>query len=397
MVSAVPEEAVRHVRRALWFWMAGAVLVSLFAFILGTPARACALAAALALAPAVAAIALAPRWRETWAGAIAIDSFNITSSAGIALTGGALSPLAATALIAPALALRLFGPTRAAESVGLAVVGYAAAVATAAVAGAAPVSVAPAAFTVLTLATVGWLLIGAPARAAQAAPSSAAMTRRFAEAAHELRTPLGHILGFAEMMQRRLFGPLPDKYGEYVDHIADSARRMNALAANWLDLGKLDAGRFEIVREEIDLADVAHAAARDAANAAAMKGQRIDVVGADAPTPFGADPRALRQILDNLLSNAMKFTPEGGAIVVRVIAGPQAAVIDVEDSGPGIAPADKARLGRAFERGAGAALAEGTGLGLAVSIGLAHAHGGRLDALDAERGGALMRLVLPRV
>lgn len=376
--------------------MTGAVVVPLFAFALGAPLRACALAAALALAPAVAAISVMPRWRELWAGAIAIDSFNITSSATIALTGGTISPMAATALIAPALALRLFGPARAAESAALALIGYAiAAAVAAAVPLQVPSAVAPGAFTVLALAMIAWLLQAPPARAAPA--PAVAMTQRFAEAAHELRTPLGHILGFAELMQRRIFGPLPEKYGEYVDLIVDGARRMNALAANWLDLGKLDAGRFEIAREELDLADLVRAAARDAELAAQMKQQRIAIVGADEPTPFSADPRALRQIVDNLLSNAMKFTPEGGVVTVRLIAGPQAAVIDVEDTGPGIAPADKLRLGRAFERGAGAALAEGTGLGLAVSIGLAQAHGGRLDALDAEQGGALMRLILPRV
>jgi cell cycle sensor histidine kinase DivJ len=377
--------------------MAGAVIVSLFAFVMGAPGRACALAAALALAPAVVALSVASRWRETWAGAIAIDTFNVTSAAGLALTGGAFSPLGATVLIAPALALRLYGRARAAEAAGLAIIGYALAALTAAAVPATEQMVAPGAFSVLSIALVGWLLLGpTPVRSPVSTPSTA-LTRRFAEAAHELRTPLGHILGFAEIMQRRLFGPLPDKYGEYVDLIVDAGKRMNALASNWLDLGKLDAARYVIERAPLDLADVVLDAARDAESAARAKTQEIVIAGADAPAPFEADARALRQILDNLLSNAIKFTPDGGRIDVRLCAGPQAAIVDVEDTGPGISAEDKARLGRAFERGAGAALAEGTGLGLAVAIGLAQAHGGRLDALDSASGGALMRLVLPRV
>ncbi len=384
--------------------MAAVVIVSVFAFLLGAPARACALAAALGLAPAVSTILLAPRWGENWAAGISIDSWSIAAAAAVSLTGGAASPVASLFLIAPALALRLFGPARARESVCLSVLAFAAAAMAGAAVPATGTAVTPGAFTVLTLAFAGWLIVRppprviAPARTVTAeAPAPDAMLRRFAEAAHELRTPLNHIVGFAEIMQRQMFGPLPAKYAEYVDLILSSGKRMSALATDWLDMGRLDAGRYEVHREPIDLATVARDAVRDMQLAAGEKDQMITLMGADFPAPFDADPRALRQILDNLIANAIKFAPDGGRIVVRLIVGSHAAVFDVEDDGAGISAADKARLGQAFVRGAGVGAIEGAGLGLMLVKALAAAHGGRLDVLDAEGGGALMRVILPVV
>lgn len=382
-------------------------MVSALAFLLGAPARACALAAAVGLAPAVSTLLLAPRWGENWAATAAVDGWSVAAAAATALTGGAVSPLSSLFLIGPALGLSLFGPGRAAEAACLAVAAFAL---SAVAAGAAPVvgaPVAPGAFTVLALALAGWLMVTAAPRAAARGPAPVsppaptpahapdAMTRRFAEAAHELRTPLGHILGFAEIMQRRMFGPLPEKYAEYVDLIASSARRMNALATDWLDMARLDAGRYAIVREPVDLAVIAREAVRAAQIAASEKNQSVTLMGGDFKAPFEADARAMRQILDNLLVNAVKFAPEGGRIVVRLIAGSHAAVIDVEDNGAGIPDVDKERLGRPFERGAGVGGVDGAGLGLTLVKALAGAHGGRLDVLDAEGGGALMRVILP--
>ncbi|MDX2235163.1 MAG: HAMP domain-containing sensor histidine kinase [Hyphomonadaceae bacterium] len=422
MVSAAVDRApavAGDVLFALWAWMAGVVIVSLFASVLGQPARACALAAALALAPAVAMLLLAPRWGEKWAEAVAIDSWTASAAAAVALTGGAASPVSAVFLIGPALALRVAGPGRAGEAAAIAVAGFAVAALMSAVAGVAGPSPAAGAFTVLALALAGWLMArAAPARAPAAvatpvvspsvpapqvppvqapAPQGAALLAGFAEAAHELRTPLGHIIGFAELMQRQIFGPLPAKYAEYVDLILSSGRRMNALASDWLDAGRIASGRYAIQREALDLAAIVREAAVAAGFAAQARGQTVRAVGADAGAPFFADARAVRQILDNLLANAVKFSPPGGTITARLIAGPNAAILDVEDEGPGIPAADRARLGRAFERGVHDGAVEGAGLGLMIVGALAEAHGGRLDILDAEGGGALMRVMLPAV
>ena len=397
--APVAATLVRQTLFALGGWMAGMVIVSLFAFLLGAPGRACALAAALGLAPAVVTLLLSPRWGENWAAGVAIDSWTAAGAGAVSLTGGAFSPVSALLVIAPALALRLSGPARAAESAGLAVLAFAIAALAAAAAPSPDAAVAPGAFTVLALAFAGWLIAAAAPRVARARaePGGEAMVRQFAEAAHELRTPLNHILGFAELMQRQMFGPLQPKYAEYVDLIISSGRRMSALATDWLDMARLDAGRYEINREPVDLAAIAREAADAARLAAGEKNQTIAFEDAGNQNTFEADPRALRQILDNLLTNAVKFAPAGGRIIVRVIAGSHAAVIDVEDNGAGIADADKARLGQAFERGAGVGGVEGAGLGLSLVKALAAAHGGRLDVLDAPGGGALMRVILPAV
>lgn len=388
---AVNPVVSRTVSFALWGWMAGAVIVCLFASLIGAAPRAAALAAALALTPAVATLLLAPRSGENGAASMLIGSWIAVASAAAALTGGALSPVSAAFAIAPALALRLYGAGRAAEAACLSVLGYAVAAAAAQAVGGPWKAVAPGSFTVLSLAFAGWLI--ATAKTAPAAAPSPEV-RRIGEVAHELRTPLNHILGFAQVMQQQLFGPLAPKYAEYAGLIVSSARRMSTLATDWLDMARLDAGRYEIAPERFDLAQMA----REAVEAASVGGDwtgEIVADNADAPTPIDADARAVRQILDNLIANAMKFTPTGGRIVVRLSSGTRAIAIDVIDNGPGVSDADKLRLSRPFERGAGVAAVEGAGLGLTLVKALARAHKGSFDILDAPGGGALMRVRLP--
>lgn len=390
--SAVNPVVSRTVSFALWAWMAGAVIVCLFASLIGADTRAAALAAALALAPALATLLLAPRSGENGAASILIGSWVAAAAAATSLTGGALSPVSATFAIAPALALRLYGTGRAAEAACLAVVAYAISAASAQAVGGPWIAVAPGSFTVLAMAFAGWLI--ASAKMAPSAPAASPEVRRIGEVAHELRTPLNHILGFAQVMQQQLFGPLAPKYAEYIDLIVSSGRRMNALATDWLDMARLDAGRYAITPERFDLAHVAREAVEAAGVGSAWKGE-ITAENAEAPMPIDADARAVRQILDNLIVNAMKFTPDTGHITVRLAAGPRAIAIDVIDNGPGLSDADKRRLSQPFERGAGVGAVEGAGLGLTLVKALARAHRGSLDILDAPGGGALMRVRLP--
>lgn len=390
--QAVNPVVSRIVAYALWGWMAGAVIVCVFASLISVTPRAAALAAALALTPALATLLLAPRSGENGAASILIGSWVAAASAAAALTGGALSPVSAAFAIAPALALRLYGPGRAAEAACLSVIGYAIAAASAQAAGGPWTAVAPGSFTVLSLAFAGWLI--ASTKLAPAVRAASPEVRRIGEVAHELRTPLNHILGFAQVMQQQLFGPLAPKYAEYIDLIVSSGRRMNALATDWLDMARLDAGRYEITPERFDLAHVAREAVEAAGVASDWKGDII-TENAEAPLPIDADARAVRQILDNLIVNAMKFTPPDGRITVRLAAGGRAIAIDVIDNGPGISDADKRRLSRPFERGAGVGAVEGAGLGLTLVKALARAHRGSLDILDAPGGGALMRVRLP--
>lgn len=394
------EHAAAHdpVPSAFGLWIAGVVVLALLAHALGASARAAATAAAIGVAPAFCGLLLQPRHHERWALSASIDAWTAAAALSVALTGGASSPLAAGFVIAPALALRLGGASLAAESAGVSVLGFAAAAGSARIAGVSFDAPVAGAFTILVLALAGWLLSGARAAPPVSAPAPRPdLLQGFARAAHELRTPLNHILGFAELMQREVFGPLPQRYAEYAGLIVSSGRNMQGLATRWLDLARLDAGRFEIAPEPVDVSNLVRRAVEAAQATANARGQQLDVTGADGAQVIEADPMSLRQILDNLLSNALKFSPDGGRVTVRLIAGSHACIIDVEDTGAGISDADKERLGAPFERGAGAGAFEGAGLGLMIVKGLLAAHRGRLDILDAEGGGTLMRVVLPSV
>lgn len=231
--------------------------------------------------------------------------------------------------------------------------------------------------------------------AAAAREARAARSRQTAELSHELRTPLSHILGFTEIMQRELYGPLSPKYQEYVGLIQTSGRNLLELIGGLMDLSRLDGGRYVLEPERFDVRDIAGEVVRLSSDAAARK--TIDLVAdlPDAPMEVDADPRALRQMLVNLTTNALKFTPSGGRVTVRARQDGDDLVLEVQDNGPGIAPEDRARLGQAFERGAGVAAIEGVGLGLALTRGFAELHGGGLVFLDAPGGGALVRVTLP--
>ncbi|MBU6372771.1 MAG: HAMP domain-containing histidine kinase [Alphaproteobacteria bacterium] len=233
--------------------------------------------------------------------------------------------------------------------------------------------------------------------AAAAREARAARSRQTAELSHELRTPLSHILGFTEIMQRELYGPLPAKYQEYVGLIQTSGRNLLELIGGLMDLSRLDGGRYVLEPERFDVRDIAAEVVRLSSDAAARKAITLEADLPDDALEVDADPRALRQMLVNLTTNALKFTPGDGRVIVRARQDGDDLVLEVQDNGPGIAPEDRARLGQAFERGAGVAAIEGVGLGLALTRGFAELHGGGLAFLDAPGGGALVRVTLPVV
>jgi cell cycle sensor histidine kinase DivJ len=218
---------------------------------------------------------------------------------------------------------------------------------------------------------------------------------RIAEAAHELRTPLTHILGFSEMIERQIFGPLGDRYVEYAGLIRKSGNHLLGLVNDLLDLSRIEAGRYELTRERFDLAAVIAEVVRLSADAAEKKAIGLGMTTPETALVVDADERALRRILINTLGNALKFTPEGGRVIVAARAEGDVLVLETIDNGPGISDAEKERLGQAFERGASGARAEGTGLGLSLVRALAALHGGDLSFHDAPGGGALVRVSLP--
>jgi len=233
---------------------------------------------------------------------------------------------------------------------------------------------------------------------AEAEAQSAGKTRFLANMSHELRTPLNAVLGFSDIMRQRLFGPLPDRYGDYADSIHEAGGHLLDLINDVLDVSKIEAERYELSMERFDAREVVSAAIALVRLAANDKGVELAGVLPSEPTPVEADRRALKQITLNLLSNAIKFTPAGGSVTVTLEAiGPYLEIV-VADTGVGIAPEDLQRLGRPFEQAGGAEQrAQGTGLGLSLVRSLAELHGGRMS-IDSTLGeGAAVTVRLPVV
>jgi cell cycle sensor histidine kinase DivJ len=247
------------------------------------------------------------------------------------------------------------------------------------------------------LDATGWMeRIGQLQLALEAQDENAkARHQRMAELSHELRTPLTHILGFTEILSRKLYGDLNAKQAEYVELIRKSGSVLLELITGLMDLSRVESGRFPIEKEHFDVRDLVGEVVRLTADAAAGRGIALtgDVPGE--PLMLEADPRAVRQILANLTNNALKFSPPETSVRVIARRAGDAVVLEVADRGPGIPPAERARLGQAFARGSTSRGVEGVGLGLALVRGFAELHHGELFVAENPGGGALVGVRLP--
>ncbi len=231
---------------------------------------------------------------------------------------------------------------------------------------------------------------------AEAETREAGKTRFLANMSHELRTPLNAVLGFSDIMRQRIFGPLPDRYGDYAENIHQAGGHLLDLINDVLDVTKIEAERYALTLERFDAREVVSAAMALVRVNADDKGVSLSSVLPGDPVEVSADKRALKQIALNLLSNAVKFTPRGGSITVTVEAvGPYLEVV-VADTGVGIAPEDVRRLGRPFEQaGEMEQRRQGTGLGLSLVRAFAELHGGRMS-IDSTLGeGTAVTVRLP--
>ncbi len=214
----------------------------------------------------------------------------------------------------------------------------------------------------------------------EAETANASKTAFLANMSHELRTPLNAILGFSEIISQECFGPVgSERYRDYAGDIHSSGAHLLSLINDLLDVAKIEAGRMDIAPHPLDPARTFDIALKLIGTKAREKDQDLVIAVEEAAPPLYADERAVKQILINLVSNAVKFTPQGGRI--EVVAGRSASgdfQIMVRDNGPGI-PRDKLdrifspfnQVDNRFDRQAG-----GTGLGLALVRGLAQLHGG---------------------
>ncbi len=219
-----------------------------------------------------------------------------------------------------------------------------------------------------------------------------------ANMSHELRTPLNAILGFSEVMTHEMFGPVGSpRYLEYSRLIHESGAHLLELINGILDMSKIEAGKFELSPEIFDLEETAAACVRFVRQQAERAGVALKLAIAPGATTIFADKRAIKQVLVNLLSNGVKFTPRGGE--VRLTAGLDSKGIEivVADSGVGISVKDLARLGQPFEQVEGEHVRskEGTGLGLALVKALASMHGGEATIESALGVGTTVHVRLP--
>jgi two-component system cell cycle sensor histidine kinase PleC len=218
-----------------------------------------------------------------------------------------------------------------------------------------------------------------------------------ASMSHELRTPLNAIIGFSEMMEARLFGPLgASKYEEYCRDIKRSGQFLLEVINDVLDMAKIEAGRIKLNLEEFEAGEIVAEAVRVVSGRAA--GKRLDMV-TDVPPriKLRADKRAIKQIAINLLSNAVKFTQEGGRVRLRVRGSMGSVAFIFEDNGIGIPKEALKKLGRPFEQVESLLTKthQGSGLGLAIAKSLAELHGGAMRIRSTPNKGTVVLLRLP--
>jgi PAS domain S-box-containing protein len=218
-----------------------------------------------------------------------------------------------------------------------------------------------------------------------------------ANMSHELRTPLNAVIGFSELLEQQLFGDLNAKQQSYVGNVLVSGRHLLQLVNDVLDISKVEAGRMDLACERTPIGGIVDIVRSVIAAVAAKKGIELEVaVPDDLPEVF-VDPGRIKQVLYNLIANAIKFTPRGGMVTLTARVEANHLVVLVSDTGVGIARDDLPRLFREFEQlpQPGGVRPEGTGLGLALSRRLVELHGGKVEVTSELGKGSVFSVFLP--
>jgi two-component system, cell cycle sensor histidine kinase PleC len=235
----------------------------------------------------------------------------------------------------------------------------------------------------------------------KAEAANRAKSRFLANMSHELRTPLNAIIGFSDVLKKELFGAIGnDRYVEYIKDINDSGHHLLAIINDILDLSKAEAGKLTLQEDDIDLVRCLDDAVRMCRGRAAASGVDLEFPGAGEMLYACVDERLLRQIVLNLLTNAIKFTREGGSVTLTLDADPQTGIfIRVIDTGIGIAPDQIANLFEKFTVADDSSTSKygGTGLGLALSQRLCKLMGGEIVVESEVEKGSCFTIRLPLV
>jgi signal transduction histidine kinase len=216
----------------------------------------------------------------------------------------------------------------------------------------------------------------------QAEAASRAKSDFLANMSHELRTPLNAIIGFSEMMKDGMAGPLSETQKEYLTDIWDSGRHLLSLINDILDLSKIEAGKLEFELSEFNLRELIDRSLVMFKEKAMKHNIKVKAEVEEGIENIEADERKIKQVMFNLLSNAFKFTPDGGSVSVRArrIEAGDFVEISVEDTGIGISEEDQKKLFQPFQQ-LETVLSKkhpGTGLGLAICKSIVELHGGRI-------------------
>jgi len=219
-----------------------------------------------------------------------------------------------------------------------------------------------------------------------------------ASVSHELRTPLTSIRGYLELLREGEVGELTKDQLGFVSIVERNADRLLRLVGDLLFVAQVEAGKIALEPGPTDVEELVRQAADAARPAAAEKGIELDVEHVDGLSELHADRARLGQVFDNLISNALKFTPPGGHVAVRTSQQAEAVVIEISDDGMGMSEADVNQLFERFFRAASATeqAIQGTGLGLAIVKAIVEAHDGAITVESAAGEGTIFRVELPR-
>lgn len=232
----------------------------------------------------------------------------------------------------------------------------------------------------------------------EAEEASAAKSEFLASVSHELRTPLNGIIGLSDLIQSEVYGEIGnDRYREYLGDIKRAGEHLLAMINEVLDLSRIEAGRFELNEEDIDVADIADECTRNIRNLITEAGIHVET-DLRAMPELRADRRAVYQMLLNLISNAVKYTPADGRIAIDGGPTPDGgAIITVTDEGPGIEPERLAEITTPFNANGDLFIRNqpNVGLGLAITKELIERHGGRLEIASEPGEGTRISLVFP--
>jgi signal transduction histidine kinase len=212
---------------------------------------------------------------------------------------------------------------------------------------------------------------------------------------YELRTPLTNIIGFSHLLSDQDSGPLNDKQAEYLGYISSSSAALLSIINDVLDLASIDAGAMKLDLGPTDIRGAAEAAVESVKDRLAEKSLKLDLAIQDGIGSFMADERRIRQILYNLLSNAISFSPQGGRIALRAERRHEVVILTVSDRGRGIPREIQDRVFSRFESHALGSQHRGVGLGLSIVRSFVELHGGTVSLQSEEGAGTTVTCIFP--